>query len=179
MRIPPQLARKPYLIGASAAAVAGLIVWVLFPQEDQGREPREREYLQTTAGLLTDEQELRGEVARSAWAGMQEASLATRIKVQYLAITGPQEAANGLSFYNTLGLRQCTVIIAAGPVPAAAMALGSDQFGGIENVAIGDAPAAMPSPRPSGTATVVAVDDASPETVQRRIKEIVTAAADR
>jgi hypothetical protein len=99
---------------------------------------------------------------------MQEASTATLIKVQYLAITGPQTAANGLSFFNTLGIRKCTVIIAAGEIPIAAMAGGYSQFPSTIHVAVG--PGAPGTP-------VTTVDTTSPATIQARVREIVANAA--
>jgi hypothetical protein len=119
---------------------------VVSPDERPARESRERHYKATTACLLTDDQGLTGDLAKIVWAGMQEASLESRIKVQYLAITGPQTAANGASYYNTLGLRKCTIILAAGETPVAAMVIGADQFSGIDNIAIGADPNHLPTP---------------------------------
>ncbi|MBT8224647.1 MAG: hypothetical protein HKP61_02980, partial [Dactylosporangium sp.] len=144
MRIPAPIARKPLFTGLSVAAVAliaGLITWAVWPEPAPAPKPRERAYKATTACLLTDDRGIVGDPARAAWAGMQEASLATRIKVQYLAITGPQTEANGLSYYNSLGLRKCTVIIAAGPVPVATAMAGAARFPDIEHVTVGAAPA--------------------------------------
>jgi hypothetical protein len=51
--------------------------------------------------------------AGPVWAGLQDASLATHAKVQYLAITGPQTVDNGVPFLNTLAQTGCNLIFAA------------------------------------------------------------------
>src|ERR1700741_4589429 len=45
---------------------------------------------------------------------MQDASTATRAKVSYLAVTGPQTEGNALPYVNTLLQRQCSLIIGVG-----------------------------------------------------------------
>jgi basic membrane lipoprotein Med (substrate-binding protein (PBP1-ABC) superfamily) len=44
---------------------------------------------------------------------MQDASLATRAKVSYLAVTGPQTVGNAVPYTNTLLARQCNVVVVA------------------------------------------------------------------
>jgi hypothetical protein len=65
-----------------AVLVVGLAAWILWPS------PRPRPYLAFTACLLTDEQGVAGSAAGAVWAGMQDASLATRAKVQYVPAVG-------------------------------------------------------------------------------------------
>src|SRR5262249_6154599 len=77
--------RKYLLVIAVAAVAAGLVVWALWPA---GAPPRARPYLAFTACLLTDGQGIGGAAARPVWAGMSDASLATRVKVQYLPSVG-------------------------------------------------------------------------------------------
>ncbi|WP_432841100.1 hypothetical protein [Dactylosporangium sp. CA-092794] len=158
--------RTLIVAGALAAVLAALITWLAWP--DRPPAPRERQYKATTACLLTDDHDLAGEPAKAAWDGMQDASLATLIKVQHLAISGPQTAANGLTYYNTLGVQHCTVIIAAGDVPVAAMTLGIDTFPAIRHVAVGG--------DPKGKAVSV-VDDSSPASIRSGVKALVAAAA--
>jgi len=161
--------RQQLLIGgALAVAAAGTIAVLLWPADDHPQPARERAYKATTACLLTDDKGLMGDTARAAWAGMQEASLATLIKVQHLAITGPQNSANGLSYFNALGMQNCTVIIATGHAPVAAMVEGHDRFPHTKHVAVGGDTADTPL-------TTVAAE--SPATIQARIREIVATAA--
>jgi hypothetical protein len=118
--------------------VAGLVTWLLWPSRPAGQQPaRERHYRSTTVCLLTDDKGVEGDIAKAVWAGMQEGSVATLTKVQYLPITGPQTAANGVTYFNTLGLQHCTVVVAAGAVPVAAMEEGCAQFPDIKYVAVG------------------------------------------
>ncbi|MFI5916004.1 hypothetical protein [Dactylosporangium sp. NPDC051541] len=162
------LNRRRLLIGGGAAVVVlGLLItWLAWP--DPPTPPRERQYKATTACLLTDDKDLTGDLAKAAWAGMQEASVASLIKVQHLAITGPQTTANGVTYYNTLGVQHCTVIVAAGGVPVAAMAEGLTSFPGITHVAVGG--------DPKGTVVSV-VDATTPDSIRAGVKGIVAAAA--
>jgi hypothetical protein len=170
----------------ATALIAGLITWAVWPEPHHTPPRRERQYKATTACLLTDDHGLTGDLAGAAWTGMQQASVDTHIKVQYLTITGPQTSGNGLSYYNTLGIRGCTVIIAAGPVPVAAMTAGHRQFRAIQHVAIGGAATPEPNPAshapaadPAGSPTITTVPPDSLSDVQRRIQEIVTKAGGR
>ena len=125
-----------WAILAAGVLIAAGLTWLLWP-DAKAPPPRERQYRATTACLLTDDKGVAGDPAKAVWAGMQEASTDTLIKVQYLSIAGPQTAANGLSFFNSLGGQQCTVIIAAGPTAVAAMVEGYKQFPGVRMVAVG------------------------------------------
>ncbi|WP_238009174.1 hypothetical protein KZZ52_26080 [Dactylosporangium sp. AC04546] len=163
------LTRRQRILTVVTAGViaAGLLSWLAWP-EPAAAPPRERQYKATTACLLTDEHDLRGDLAKAAWAGMREASEATLIKVQYLAITGPQTPANGLTFYNTLGGQRCTVIVAAGDLPVAAMVQGLSSFPQIKQVTIGGDPQGKP---------VTVIDPTRPDTIAAGVKSVVAAAA--
>jgi hypothetical protein len=93
-------------------------------------------------------------------------SFTTFQAVQYLAIAGPQTAANGLSYFNSLGVQRCAVIVAVGDVPVAAMMDGRARFPEIRQVAVGGA-AAEP---------VTAVDASSPSSIQDGVREILAKA---
>lgn len=144
------------------AATAGTLLlvtgatWLLWPN-DGPPPPRERQYKATTACLLTDDQGITGDIANAAWAGMQEASVQTLVKVQHLAITGPQTPANGTTYYNTLGVQKCTVIIAAGPIPVAAMTDGLQAFPNIKHFAVGGDTQGKP---------ITTIDAATPQTIK-------------
>jgi basic membrane lipoprotein Med (substrate-binding protein (PBP1-ABC) superfamily) len=158
--------RRKILAGVVAGAVvlAGLSVWLLWSDDPQQPAAREREYRDTTACLLTDDHGVEGDLAKPAWAGMQEASGASRVQVEYLAIVGPQTAENGVTFFNTLGTQGCTVIVAVGPMPVASMALGYKQFPKIRCVAVGG--------DPQGTSLAV-VQTGSAETIRSGVKDAV------
>jgi hypothetical protein len=153
-------------VAVGLAVVAGGATWLLWP-EDETPPPRQREYRETTACLLTDDRGLNGEPASAVWAGMQDASLDTRIQVQHLAIVGPQTTDNGVTFFNTLAMQRCTVIVAAGPAPVAAMAAGYGQFPGITYVAVGGDTAGKP---------LTKVDARNADEIRSAVKEIVVKA---
>ena len=113
--------------GAVVVAVAGL-TWVFWPAAAPPAEPRARQYLEYTACLLTGERGLTDASAGPVWAGLQDASLATHAKVQYLAITGPQTVDNGVPFLNTLAQTGCNLIFAAGDVAVATVDKGATNF---------------------------------------------------
>ena len=79
---------------------------------------RARSYSQASNCLLTDPAGIQGTLAAAVWAGMQAASATTHAQVSYLPIQGPDTVANAEVYINTLAMRGCTVILAAGPVPA-------------------------------------------------------------
>lgn len=153
---------KILVVAACGVAMAAVATWLLRPSASVP-EARERHYAATTACLLTDDKGLAGEPARAAWAGMQEASANGSVKAQYLAITGPQTPANGLSYFNTFGVQRCTVIVAVGDIPVAAMMDGQARFPDIRLFAVGGAPADP----------ITAVDTSSPSSVQDGVREIV------
>jgi hypothetical protein len=119
-----QAGRLPkWLLAAGAAvvvAVAGIAAWALWPRS--ATVAQARQYLDVSACLLTDPAGIApGTPAAPVWAAMQSASLATHVKVTYLADTGPADARPML---NTLIERQCGVIIATGNVAAGVIAAG-------------------------------------------------------
>jgi hypothetical protein len=165
----PRTHRRPVAltaIGASALAIV-ITIWLAWP-DGQATHPRQRQYKATTACLLTDNEDLSGALAKASWAGIQEASEATLIKVQHLAISGPQTPENGLTFYNSLGVQRCTVIVAAGAVPVAAMTSGYRKFPGSKHAVVGGNAAEE---------SITAVDTSSPETIRSGVKAAVSTAA--
>jgi hypothetical protein len=144
------LRRETAVIAAVLAACAlALAIW--WPGSD--RPPaRERHYQATTACLLTDDKGLTGASAQAAWSALRAVSDQQLIKVQYLSIGGPQTAANGLAYFNSLGVQKCTVIVAVGAAPVAALNQGRAQFPQVRYLTVGG-PGAD-------------IDDSSPETIR-------------
>jgi hypothetical protein len=150
---------------AVVVVLAVAAIWLLWPEPD---EPiRERRYRDATACLLTDDRGLTGEPAATVWAGMQEASTADLIRIQYLSVAGPQTAANALTYVNTLASQDCAVFIAVGEIPVTAMAEGRANFPAARYVAVAHDP---------GDATITRVDGAPAESTREAIREIVSAA---
>lgn len=104
----------------SAVLVVG--AWLLWPDAEQSPDaPRAREYREYTACLLTDEHGIAADPARVMWAGMQSASVQTRVKVQYLAIVGDQSPDNGVPFLRSLAQGHCGLIFGAGALASTAI----------------------------------------------------------
>jgi len=102
-------------------AIAGIAAWAWWPRPAPFAHARQ--YLNVSACQVTDPAGIApGTAAAPVWSAMQSASLATRVKVTYLADTGPADAGPML---NTLVQRQCGVIIATGPAAAGVAAAGT------------------------------------------------------
>jgi hypothetical protein len=100
-----------------------------------GPAPRARQYLAFTACLLTDSRGLAGPQAAAAWAGMQDASLATHAKVQSLAV--PPGSSSAAPYLASLVLRKCAVVVATGPAQVAAVAADAGHFRSVHFCVVG------------------------------------------
>lgn len=122
--------------GLLAVAVAGVLVWTV---TGGGPAPRARQYVAFTACLLTDAHGLAGQQSRQVWAGMQDASLKTRAKVEYLPVmSGPTEAA-AMPYLASLVQRHCDVVVATGPAEVAAVNAAAARYRPVHFVVIGRA----------------------------------------
>lgn len=159
------LHRWPF--AAVALIVVGGAVWVaiLATRSPAPPPPRARQYLEFTACLLTDERGITGPEAAPVWAGMQEASLTTRAKVQYLAVAGPQTVDNAVPYLNSLAQRRCDLVLAAGAVPTGAVGKAAAQFPRTRFVVVGPGTTAV---------NVVVVTANTPGTVRPAVSKIVT-----
>jgi basic membrane lipoprotein Med (substrate-binding protein (PBP1-ABC) superfamily) len=150
-----------YFVALGVLVVGAAVVWFAWPSSPPPEQPRARQYLEFNACLLTDDQGIAGPTGQPVWAAMQEASLATLAKVQYLAVAGPQTESNALPFANSLAQRRCDLIFAAGPAPAAAVRTAATSFPGVRfYIVTADAPAAGAA-NPSNVRAVRAQDVAS------------------
>ncbi|WP_410814557.1 hypothetical protein [Micromonospora sp. 067-2] len=150
-------------MAAGLVAVA-VLVWALWP--DGEPEPRQREYRAETACLLTGAKGVTAPEARPVWAGMQEASLTTRVKVQFLEVDGPQTGENAETFLASLVQSRCGVILAVGEAPVQAVLPTAARYPSATFVAFG---ATSPGPN------VSVVEAAEPESVQRKARDLVAA----
>jgi basic membrane lipoprotein Med (substrate-binding protein (PBP1-ABC) superfamily) len=150
---------------AAALAVVVLLVWVLWPADPPKRE---REYRAETACLLTGEKGIAAPEAAPVWAGMQEASVATRVKVQFLEVSGPQTAENAETFLASLAQSKCDLILTVGSVPVGALRATAARFPSVQFVGIGGGAAA-------DNVSVVNVD--GPDSARQKTKELVAALA--
>jgi basic membrane lipoprotein Med (substrate-binding protein (PBP1-ABC) superfamily) len=123
--------------GAVAVVVAAAVALTLYlnagqkPVVDGGR------YLAFTSCLLTDSAGLSGEPAAEAWAGLQQAARATRMQAQYLEV--PTSATDAGPYLASLVVRHCGVVVAAGPVQAAAVQADARRYAKVRFVVVGGA----------------------------------------
>ncbi|WP_327004359.1 hypothetical protein OHA72_56545 [Dactylosporangium sp. NBC_01737] len=153
--------------GGAALLVAIVLVVVSWP--DRAPELREREYLQFTACLLTPSDGVRDAAAEPVWKAMQDASLQTRAKVQYLEISDAQTVDNAVTFLNSLAQGGCDLIFAAGDLPVRAVVKGAPAFPAKRFITVGTSKAGP---------NVSTVDAAAPhDGVVRTITDAVAAAS--
>ncbi|GAA1763864.1 hypothetical protein GCM10009681_38670 [Luedemannella helvata] len=149
-------------LGALGVILAGVLTWALWPDP----EPRQREYLDATACLLTDERGIAGEQARPVWAAMQDASVSSLVKVQFLEVMGPQTADNARTFVASLAGGKCGVVIAVGKPQIDAVTAAAKTYPNVRFVTVGGSATA---------ANVTAVDDADAGALRAEITKQVTA----
>jgi len=116
--------------------LAVLVAWLLWPAPPEP-PPRARPYLEFTACLLTDGHGVAGATAAPVWAGMQDASLATHAKVQYLAVSGEATAGNALPYLSSLIQRRCAVVLAVGPAQVEAVRADASRYPQVRFVVVG------------------------------------------
>jgi basic membrane lipoprotein Med (substrate-binding protein (PBP1-ABC) superfamily) len=121
------------VVVAAAVALSLYLTASKKPVVDGGR------YLAFTSCLLTDSHGLSGEPAAAAWAGLQQAANATRMQAQYLEV--PASATDAAPYLASLVVRHCGVVVAAGPVEAAAVRAEARRYSDVRFVVIGGAPA--------------------------------------
>jgi hypothetical protein len=69
---------------------------------------------------------------------MQDASLATRAKVQYLAVpAGAPTAAGARPYLASLLVRKCGAVVATGPAQVAAVAADARRYGSVRFAVVG------------------------------------------
>ncbi len=151
------------LAGAATLIAAGLIVWVAWPSGSRVPDAsRVRQYLNVKACLLTGAGGVTQGQAAAAWAGMRDASLATRTMVSYQPVVGPPTRAQALPYLASLAQRQCRVIVAVGAGPVAAVGADAARFSQIRFVVVASRPsganvtAISPAPAPKLRAAVLA-----------------------
>ncbi|MEV6348070.1 hypothetical protein [Actinoplanes sp. NPDC051851] len=116
----------------TVAVLIGLTTWALWPEP-----PRQREYLDATACLLTDEKGIAAEPATSVWATMQELSAVSLVRVQYLPVNGPQTAGNAVTYATSLAIGRCGAIVATGEPQAAAVGQIAATYPAIRFITVG------------------------------------------
>lgn len=120
-----------FALGIVAVLVAAGLAWALWPAE----EPRSRQYRDVVACLLTDDKGLNSPDAATVWSGMQDASLETLARVQYLEVTGDQTAENAAAFVMSQVQSRCSMVLAVGGAQAQAVQQVASRHPGVRFVA--------------------------------------------
>jgi basic membrane lipoprotein Med (substrate-binding protein (PBP1-ABC) superfamily) len=144
-----------------------VVLAVLLPQDEPER--RERVYGAATACLLTDAQGVAGAKAAPVWAGMQQASSKSGVKVQWLEVVGEQTPANGVTFLGSLAQGKCDLVLAAGDVPVNSVVQGAAKFPKTRFLVVG------PAADASRTSNVAVLPNGSDEAVRIAVSEQVGA----
>lgn len=150
--------------GIAVVVVAALLGWLLWPD---GTDPRARVYTDATACLLTPAAGVADPQAAPVWAGMQQASLATRGKVQYLEVDGPQTSAQAATFLATLAAGSCDLVLTAGKSQNDALTTSASSYPNVSFVLVGTGSVAK---------NVSVIDANSPDEVRAKVADVVTAA---
>lgn len=149
---------------AGAAALvtsAALGTWLLWPDP-----PRQRDYVDATACLLTGSDGVTGAATQPLWTAMQEASLSSHARVQYLAVAGPQTPANAQAHLNSLAGSRCGVVVAVGKTQTDAVAAAAKSFPAVRFLAID-------SGAEASNVSVVAAGSFA-ETIDRELTDLVS-----
>lgn len=164
--------RRYWWVGAAIVVAGGIVLGVALSQLGHPARalppPRARVYTAFDACLLTDSEGVAGAQAAPVWAGMQAASLATSGKVSYLAVAGPDTAANAVPYVNTLVQRRCDLVLAVGPSEVAAAREQAATFPKVAFVVVDAAPS-------KGNVTAVAPGKSADVTTA--VQSLVTTAA--
>lgn len=160
--------RRWWVASAAVVVAAGVALgWVLWP-DPEPEAPRARQYRDIDACLLTDSRGVAGAEAAPVWAGMQEASLATLVRVSSVAVVDPQTPENAAPFLAGLAQRHCSVVFVVGEAPVGAVAEIAPRFPQVRFVVVGGDVAAAANVVPVG---------GSPDEVKAAVRAEVVALA--
>jgi len=126
---------------AVVAAVAGGIVWVVWPSGRHVYDPpaNTRKYIAFTACLLTGPVGLADPQARAVWSGMEAASSATNAQVSYVSVPVGSADTVGVAtpLANSLVQQRCGVIVAVGATEVATVQIVAAQHTAMRFVLVG------------------------------------------
>jgi basic membrane lipoprotein Med (substrate-binding protein (PBP1-ABC) superfamily) len=153
---PPSTRPRQFAVAALALILGAVAAWAFWPDP----RPRQREYLDATACLLTDEKGVTGKDAAPIWSAMQDASVSSLVRVQYLPVNGPQTADNARAYVASLAGGKCGVVIAVGTAQVDAVTATAQTFPAARFVTVGGG-------TPSANVSVVEASDAATAIGQR------------
>lgn len=129
---------RDWRVWVAAGLLVVVVVVLVVVVAGRGETPRARQYRDVTACLLTDARGVAGAEAAPVWAGMQEASLTTRAKVQFLEVDGPETVDNARTYLGSLVLSRCDVVVAVGAAQVGAVAIDAPAYPEVQFVAVGE-----------------------------------------
>ena len=157
--------RRWWLAGVGTIAV-GLLVWGLWPASAHRYtpDPRSRQFSSFTVCVLTGSGGVGGGQAAEVWAGVEDASKATRVQGSYLAVPPPDTPGAAEVYVDTLASRHCSLVVATGASEAAAVGERAAVYSSQRYVVVGSGrSAANVQVIPGGTSTVRAAVAAAVE----------------
>jgi hypothetical protein len=147
-----------------------LMAWAWWPAAGHryAPDPRDRQFSQFKACVLTDGNGIVGPDATPVWAGVIEASKVTGAQGTFLAVPDAGSEAVATQYVNTLAARGCGLVIAAGKDEVAAATVRATAYPRQQFVVVGVG-------RPASNVAVVAAG--APDDVRRTIAALVEHAA--
>lgn len=122
---------------AGLAAILAVVAWVAWPVTVE-ETPRAREFRDYDICLLAGETGISVAPASTAWAGLQEVSKQTDVRVSYLQVTGEQTPARAEQYVATQVQQRCGVIVAIGQNQVAAVDASKTKFPEVQFVTLSD-----------------------------------------
>lgn len=122
---------------AGLAAILAVVAWVAWPPPYT--EPtRAREFRDYDLCLLTGQEGIGAGVGATAWAGLQEVSKQTNVRLSTLAVSGEQTEARAKQFVATQVQQQCGIIVAVGKPQVEAVSATSASYPTVKFVSLTD-----------------------------------------
>lgn len=160
---------RPVVFGVGLGAVVAAAVAAVFLWPSTGKDavmPTARAYRDVDACLLTDSRGISpGLPAAPVWAGMQDASLATKARSSFLSAMGPDTQANVVPYVNSLLQQHCSVVVAVGSTPVDAVRSVASRQKGVRFVVVGDG---------VETANVSVVREGDRTKVREHVRDLLT-----
>jgi basic membrane lipoprotein Med (substrate-binding protein (PBP1-ABC) superfamily) len=125
-----------WLLACAVLIVAIALTALLWPRGRELPPTRATVYSDFSACLLAGPQGLADPAAAPVWAGMQDASNATKAKVSYLAAAGPETVGNTSAYVTSLLQRQCGVVVTVGQIRADSVLQHASQYPNVRFVLV-------------------------------------------
>ena len=169
VRLRSWLRRRWMWASGTAVVVVALLVWGLWPAAS-GKyvpDPRSRQFSSFTVCVLTGSGGIGDSGTAPVWAGVVDASKATKAQGSYLSVPAPDTEPIAETYVDTLASRNCSLVVAVGNSEVAAVGARAGSYTGQRFVVVASA-------SPAGNVAVVR--EGSPGAVQGAVARVVEAA---